>query len=148
MKEYNGAMMQYFHWYSPADGTLWRQLAENASHLAKVGITAVWLPPAYKGVGGTNDVGYGVYDLFDLGEFQQKNSIRTKYGTRDEYLNAIKSAQKEKIQVYADIVFNHKMGADNPEEFKATPYNPKNRNETSGETANHKSMDKFYISGT
>ncbi len=147
MKEYNGAMMQYFHWYSPADGTLWRQLAENASHLAKVGITAVWLPPAYKGVGGTNDVGYGVYDLFDLGEFQQKNSIRTKYGTRDEYLNAIKSAQKEKIQVYADIVFNHKMGADNPEEFKATPYNPKNRNETSGETQTIKAWTNFTFPG-
>lgn len=147
MEAYNGVMMQYFHWYTSADGTLWNQLAGNASALAKAGITAVWLPPAYKGIGGANDVGYGVYDLFDLGEFQQKNSIRTKYGTRDEYLNAIKAAQKEKIQVYADIVFNHKIGADNLEEFKATPYNPKNRNEPLGEMETIKAWTNFTFPG-
>jgi alpha-amylase len=147
MEEYNGAMMQYFHWYTPADGTLWRQLTENASALAKAGITAVWLPPAYKGAGGANDVGYSVYDLFDLGEFQQKNSIRTKYGTRDEYLDAIKAAQKEKIQVYADIVFNHKLGADHPEEFKARPYSASNRNEPTGEMVTIKAWTNFTFPG-
>jgi alpha-amylase len=78
MKEYNGAMMQFFHWYAPSDGTLWNQLSKNAFELAKAGFTEVWLPPAYKGVAGENDVGYGVYDLFDLGEFDQKGSVRTK----------------------------------------------------------------------
>lgn len=147
MEEYNGAMMQYFHWYTPADGTLWSQLSENASDLAKAGITAVWLPPAYKGIGCKNDVGYGVYDLFDLGEFEQKGSIRTKYGTRSEYLKAIKAVQKENIQAYADIVFNHKMGADHPEEFKATPYNPQNRNEPMGEMATIKAWTNFVFPG-
>lgn len=147
MKEYNGAMMQYFHWYTPADGTLWRQLAENASDLATAGFTAVWLPPAYKGVEGGNDVGYGVYDLFDLGEFDQKGSVRTKYGLRDEYLKAIKAAQKEKIQVYADIVLNHKMGADQPEEFNATPYDPQDRNQPSGEMEKIKSWTNFTFPG-
>ena len=79
-------MIQYFHWYSPADGDLWKQLAANARALAEAGITAVWLPPAYKGAAGGYDVGYGVYDLFDLGEFDQKGSVRTKYGTREELL--------------------------------------------------------------
>ena len=69
------------HWYTPADGTLWKQLSEKADELVKAGITSVWLPPAYKGAGGGNDTGYGVYDLFDLGEFDQKGSVRTKYGT-------------------------------------------------------------------
>jgi len=147
MKEYNGAMMQYFHWYTPADGTLWNQLSKNAANLAKAGITAVWLPPAYKGAGGENDVGYGVYDLFDLGEFDQKGSIRTKYGTRSEYIKAIKAAQRENIQVYADIVLNHKMGADHPEEFKATPYNPQNRNEPKGEMAPIKAWTNFTFPG-
>ncbi len=147
MKEYNGVIMQFFHWYTPADGTLWNQLSGNASDLAKAGITAVWLPPAYKGVGGENDVGYGVYDLFDLGEFEQKGSIRTKYGTRSEYLKAIETAQKVNIQVYADIVFNHKMGADHPEKFNATPYNPQNRNEASGEMATIKAWTHFTFPG-
>ena len=49
------------------------------------GITDVWLPPAYKAASGKQDAGYGVYDLYDLGEFDQKGSIETKYGTKDEY---------------------------------------------------------------
>jgi alpha-amylase len=46
MHKINSIMMQYFHWYSPGDGTLWKQLAENAAELSKAGFTAVWLPPA------------------------------------------------------------------------------------------------------
>src|SRR5262245_21904363 len=61
----NGVMMQYFHWYTPADGTLWDEVAARAGELSSRGVTALWLPPAYKGVGGANDVGYGAYDLYD-----------------------------------------------------------------------------------
>jgi alpha-amylase len=124
MSEINGVMMQYFHWYNPADGSLWNELAKNAQELADAGVTVVWLPPAYKGVGGGYDVGYGVYDMYDLGEFDQKDTVRTKYGTKDEYLNAIATAQQAGIQVYADVVLNHMMGADEAEEVEATPTVP------------------------
>ena len=108
----NGTMMQYFHWYVPNDGTLWTQVENNAPTLAENGFTALWLPPAYKGAGGSNDVGYGVYDMYDLGEFDQKGSVRTKYGTKDQYLSAINAAHNNNIQVYGDVVFNHRGGAD------------------------------------
>ncbi len=147
MAEYNGVMMQYFHWYTPDDGSLWRQLKEKAAELAKAGVTALWLPPAYKGAQGAADTGYGVYDLFDLGEFDQKGSVRTKYGTREEYLEAIQAAQKEGIHVYADIVFNHKLGADEPEEFRATPYNPEDRREAIGDPQTIKAWTHFYFPG-
>ncbi|MGM0596513.1 MAG: alpha-amylase [Myxococcota bacterium] len=147
MTEYNGAMMQYFHWYTHSDGSLWKKLIGDAPALGGVGITSVWLPPAYKGAGGTEDTGYGVYDLFDLGEFDQKGTVRTKYGTRSEYLQAIKAAQDAKIQVYADVVFNHKMGGDEEEEFKATPFNPENRNEAIGELQTIKAWTHFYFPG-
>lgn len=111
----NGTMFQFFHWYNPADGTLWNELKDKAPELARSGFTAVWLPPAYKGQGGGYDVGYGVYDLFDLGEFDQKGSVRTKYGTKAELLTAIKRVQENGIKVYADVVFNHKDGADQKE---------------------------------
>jgi len=139
--------MQYFHWYTPSNGTLWKQLKDAVKELAAAGITAVWLPPAYKGVGGTDDVGYGVYDLFDLGEFDQKGSIRTKYGTRDEYIAAIQEAHDAGIQVYGDIVFNHKLGADHLEEFKATPYDPQNRNKPIGELQQIKGWTHFSFPG-
>jgi len=147
MSEFNGAMMQYFHWYTPADGMLWKQLSEKAEELVKAGITSVWLPPAYKGNGGGYDVGYAVYDLFDLGEFDQKSTVRTKYGTIGEYIHAIKTAQKAGLRVYADIVFNHKLGADHEEEFKATPYNPDNRQEAIGDVQKIKAWTHFAFPG-
>jgi alpha-amylase len=143
----NGVMMQYFHWYNPDDGQLWNELAKSAEDLAKVGVTALWLPPAYKGTGGGMDVGYGVYDLFDLGEFDQKGSVRTKYGTKDEYLSAIKAAQAVGIKIYADAVFNHKLGADEEEEAQATPFDPDNRNAAIGEYQTIKAWTHFTFPG-
>ncbi|WP_404789472.1 alpha-amylase [Altericista sp. CCNU0014] len=143
----NGVMMQYFHWYNPDDGQLWNQLAEAATDLAKIGVTSLWLPPAYKGTGGGMDVGYGVYDLFDLGEFDQKGSVRTKYGTKDEYLAAIKAAQAAGIRIYADAVFNHKLGADEEEECQATPFDPDNRNAPIGEYQTIKAWTHFTFPG-
>ena len=132
MAKVNGVMMQYFHWYLPTDGTLWDKTKVNAQELADAGITALWLPPAYKGAGGGLDVGYGVYDLYDLGEFDQKGSIRTKYGTRQEYLDAINSLHQAGIQVYADVVLNHRMGADGAEIAKAIPFPYNNRKTPKG----------------
>jgi len=147
MNAINGVMMQYFHWYTEADGSLWKQLEMNAPLLAEAGITAVWLPPAYKATNGADDAGYGVYDLFDLGEFDQKGSVRTKYGTRDEYLSGIKAAQASGIHVYADIVFNHKLGADEKEQFKATSYNAANRNECIGDLQPIEAWTMFNFPG-
>ena len=123
----NGVMMQYFHWYTPEDGSLWKDVAAKAGELADAGITALWLPPAYKGMGGTKNVGYAVYDMYDLGEFDQQGTIRTKYGTRDEYLTAIEALHAVGMNVYADVVMNHRIGADGSERVKATPYRQDDR---------------------
>ena len=124
----NKTMMQYFEWYLPDDATLWKKVTNNAQYLDSIGITSVWLPPAYKGQGGIHDTGYGVYDLYDLGEFNQKGSIETKYGTKDEYLEAIQELHNNNIRVYADIVLNHKIGADEPETVYASEEELQNRN--------------------
>ena len=107
-------MMQYFEWYLPNDGLWWKRCAAKAINLRDLGITRVWLPPAYKGTS-QEDVGYGVYDLYDLGEFDQKGTVRTKYGTKQEYEEAITAFHKAGIQVFADIVLNHRMGGDGTE---------------------------------
>lgn len=147
MSEFNGVMMQYFHWYIEPDGNLWNELAKNAKDLAEVGITSLWLPPAYKGLDGGRDVGYGVYDMFDLGEFDQKGSVRTKYGTKDEYVNAIKTAKEAGLRIYADVVLNHKMGADGEEEVEATPMDPNNRHQAIGELQTVKVPTHFTFPG-
>ena len=147
MNEHNGAMLQFFHWYTEGDGSLWNRLAAEAPALAEAGFTSVWLPPAYKGAAGGMDTGYGVYDLFDLGEFDQKGSTRTKYGTRDEYLAAVRAAQDAGIRVYADIVFNHKMGGDHTERVTATPYRAENRLEALGEPRDIEAWTHFDFAG-
>ena len=128
---HNGVMMQYFHWYYPGGGILWDDVAGRTDELAAAGITALWLPPAYKGAS-QHDVGYGVYDLYDLGEFNQKGAVRTKYGTKDQYLNAVATAHRAGIQIYADVVFNHKMGADFTEKVKVVRVAGDNRNHEYG----------------
>jgi alpha-amylase len=147
MADLNGTMMQYFHWYIPDDGTLWDQANRQAADLSAKGFTALWLPPAYKGNGGKSDVGYGVYDLFDLGEFDQKGSIRTKYGTRQQYVDAIQSLHGAKLQVYADGVLNHKMGGDSAETAKATPYSQSDRLNPKGGLQDIKSYTHFHFPG-
>lgn len=120
--------MQYFEWYLPNDGKLWQSLKKDASHLAEIGITKVWMPPAFKATS-PDDVGYGIYDIFDLGEFDQKGSIRTKYGTKDEYVAAVKALEEQGIRPIADIVLNHKAHGDYKETFEVLKKNPDNRQE-------------------
>ena len=129
---HNGTLMQYFHWYISPDENLWNKLRNSAGDLANKGFTAMWLPPAYKAWRGIDDVGYGTYDLFDLGEFNQKGTVRTRYGTKDELLSAIKELHSKGIQVYADVVFNHKIGGDNKERVTAQEVDSNNRNRKIG----------------
>ena len=89
--------MQFFEWYLPNDSSLWKNVSQEAQKLGELGITALWLPPAYKSSEGINGVGYAVYDLYDLGEFDQKGSIPTKYGTKDQYLTAIEALHKNNL---------------------------------------------------
>lgn len=122
----NSVMMQAFEWYLTDDGNYYRELKEKVTELKESGIDALWLPPIFKATG-TNDVGYGVYDLYDLGEFDQKGTVRTKYGTFDELKELIEALHQSDIKVYADIVLNHKAGADFTEEFLAVQVDENNR---------------------
>jgi len=121
--EQNETLLQAFEWYLPVGGH-WNLLSGQAQALADAGFTALWLPPAYKGQAGADDVGYGVYDTYDLGEFDQKGTVPTKYGTREEYLSAIRALQEAGLKVLADIVLNHRMGADASETVHADVVDP------------------------
>lgn len=140
-------MLQYFHWYIPTDGSLWNQLAADADHLAQLGFNAIWLPPFYKGKEGANASGYDVYDIFDLGEFDQKGSVRTKYGTRDELKKAIDALHNKGLQVYADIVLNHKGGADEIERISVRRVDPDDRTQFTSEPFDIDAYTKFTFPG-
>ena len=143
----NGTMIQYSHWYTPGDGFLWKDVAEKAGYLAQLGITMAWLPPAYKGNSGENSVGYDPYDLFDLGEFDQKGSISTKYGTKAQYQNAIKQLSDHGIGAIVDIVLNHKAGGDVLETFHVLKVDPNNREYILSDPYPIQSYTKFIFPG-
>lgn len=143
----NKTMMQFFHWYVPDDGSFWKHLQQQAPFLAGLGIDAVWIPPAHKGKDGPYSNGYDLYDLYDLGEFDQKGSVRTKYGTKKELADAVDTLRKQNIRVYADIVLNHMGGADETERIRVRRANEENRNEFISEPFEIEAYTKFTFPG-
>lgn len=123
----NPVILQTFYWEMntgkykekfPEEGDLWQLLADQAPEIAESGFNFLWLPPANKGAGGVKDVGYGTYDLWDLGEFEQKGSKRTKYGTKKELEKAVEKLHENNIKILYDAVLNHRLGADSKEEVE------------------------------
>ncbi|MDO5695342.1 MAG: alpha-amylase [Eubacteriales bacterium] len=141
----NAIMLQAFEWNTPG-GNYFRRLGEAAPALAKAGFNAVWLPPVCKGMS-PFDVGYGIYDLWDLGEFDQKGGVPTKYGTKEELLTCIRQLHDHDIRVYADVVLNHKAGADFAETFQAVKVSPDNRLEDAGPATEIEGWTGFNFPG-
>ncbi|KKK33337.1 alpha-amylase [Salinicoccus sediminis] len=124
----NLTLMQYFEWHSPDNGEHWNHLSKEARKIKEMGFDAVWLPPPTKADHPSNP-GYAAYDVYDLGEFDQKGSIRTKYGTREQLQNAIKACREAGLLVYLDLVMNHKAGGDKKETFKVVEVREDDREE-------------------
>ncbi|MBK8091343.1 MAG: hypothetical protein IPK32_04955 [Verrucomicrobiaceae bacterium] len=93
-------MLQYFN-------TSWVEITNKMPELAEAGYTSLWLPPPTKGSGGLS-VGYDMWDPFDLGSKNQRNSVRTRYGTEAELLRLVETAHRFGIRVYFDNIMNHR----------------------------------------
>lgn len=120
-------MFQAFEWNLPPDASLWRTIEAMAPELRARGFTAVWFPPPCKGHSGIVEAGYGIYDHWDLGEFDQKGSVVTKYGTKDELLRAVAAVQKNGMDAYLDVVTNHRVGGDELAEVTCVEVDPNDR---------------------
>ncbi|RYY59921.1 MAG: alpha-amylase [Chitinophagaceae bacterium] len=143
----NQTIFQFFHWYYSPEGNLWNHAKDKAPWLASLGVTDVWLPPAYKSAKGVDEPGYAVYDLYDLGEFDQKGTVRTRYGTKQEYLDCIKTIKDNGMGVIADLVFNHKMGGDEKELVPVQKVSDENREEVISEPHQVEAHTRFTFPG-
>jgi alpha-amylase len=115
-----GVMLQTFYWDCPREDNKeyqwWNTIRAQIPSLAKTGFTALWLPPVHKAANlGGPSMGYDPYDYYDLGEFDQKGSIPTWFGTRQELLDLIGDAHRFNLGVLADLVINQNAGADSQE---------------------------------
>lgn len=143
----NRTLLQFFHWYYPDGGKLWNEVAEKAGSLAKMGVTDVWLPPIYKGAAGGFSVGYDTYDLFDIGEFEQKGTVATKYGDRAGLINACDTLKASGVKVMLDVVFNHKMGADEKEAVRIRRVDQDDRTKIDDEEIEALAYTRFTFPG-
>lgn len=140
-------MIQYFQWYTPGEGYLWKAIKNDIPKLKELGELTLWLPPAFKAAGGGYSVGYDVYDIYDLGEFDQKGSIPTKYGTKEEYIDLLKALHENGIDYCLDVVLNHKMGGDERERFHVLRKHDKNRQKAISEPFEIEAYTKFTFPG-
>jgi len=113
-----GVLMQAFYWDCPRhegqEFGWWPFVRERVAELKQAGFTALWLPPASKGLS-QKGMGYDPYDYYDLGEFDQKGGVATWFGTKSDLLLMIERCHDAGIEVYADLVLNHSSGADEQE---------------------------------
>lgn len=107
----------------PADQKHWQRLLHALPELKKTGIDNVWIPPACKASSPEGN-GYDIYDLYDLGEFDTKGSVGTKWGTKEDLLKACKKADELGVGIYFDAVLNHKAAADHTETCAVVKVDP------------------------
>jgi galactose oxidase len=110
---------------SPADGDpktpwWWDHLAAQARALSLAGFTAVWLPPVLKTASGSGPGadGYGPFDDYDIGSRNQKGSVPTRYGRRDQLQRCVAILRANGLDVYLDMVEHQRIGDVTPFVFR------------------------------
>ena len=97
-------ILQYFE----AD---WDEIYRRLPEIAEIGYDGLWVPsPCKSPIAGTitwGNVGYNLYDRFDLGDIPQRGTLRTRYGTRGDLRNLVDNLHRCAVKIYPDTVFNH-----------------------------------------
>lgn len=94
------------------------------------GFASIWLPHFSKAANPDSN-GYDSYDYFDLGDLDQKGSIKTIYGNGNELRRLIGTIHDKGMGAIADMVINNNSGTDeeevNPLDGKSrwTKFNPR-----------------------
>ncbi|KAK5110431.1 hypothetical protein LTR62_005782 [Meristemomyces frigidus] len=120
----NPLLLQTFEWHTPSHPPPPDQTSSQRSHyalvtrllpsLANLGVSSLWLPPGCKANSPSGN-GYDCYDLWDLGEFDQKYARSTKWGSREELGRLMDCAGREGVECVWDAVLNHKTAGDGTE---------------------------------
>jgi len=106
----NGIMMQAFYWNVEPIGEWYNTILPEVKDWSESGINRIWLAPPSKGQSGGFSMGYDPCDYFDLGEFDQHGTVKTRFGSKEELIALIDEAHNNDLEVIADIVLNHNSG--------------------------------------
>ncbi len=107
-------MMQGFYWDCPEGW--YKTMADKSAELQRIkggwGIDRIWFPAPQKSHSGIHSMGYDPYDYYDLGQYYQKGTTPTRFGTQDDLRSTIALYQSKGIACMADIVLNHRVGGE------------------------------------
>lgn len=116
--------MQTFYWDVTPIGGWWDNLNSKLDAWKTAGITGLWLPVISKGASGGFSMGYDPYDYFDFGQYNQKGTTETRFGSYAELKSLLTNAKAKGFKLIADIILNHNSGGDyenNPITGTSTP---------------------------
>jgi alpha-amylase len=114
--------LQGFYWNCTPGGLWWDTLSLLAPQIASAGFGAIWFPSPVKGMAGGLSMGYDPYDHYDFGEYNQSGGIETRFGSKQELLNAITTYHSLGLEVWADAVMNHMNGGEQKVPYECKPY--------------------------
>ncbi|XP_006459524.1 hypothetical protein AGABI2DRAFT_184188 [Agaricus bisporus var. bisporus H97] len=144
----NPLMIQFFTWDAlKEDTSWWKHLENEVPRLVELGFTQAWLPPMNKAAENVTGRGYDAYDLWDLGEFNQKGGVATRWGSKEELIRACETAKQCGLDILIDAVLNHKHGGDTTEQAQAIPSHPQNRLKDVGKRQQIESWTVFNFPG-
>lgn len=113
-----GVLMQGFYWDSTASSSSWwNHLSQQCQSLSQSGFTALWIPPVLKGASGGYSNGYDPYDDYDLGSKDQRSTVPTRWGTREELTRTVAICRANGLDIYFDNVLAHRNGDDGSAHF-------------------------------
>lgn len=120
----NPIIFQAFEWHSLGDHKHWQRLTKALPSLSAIGITHIWLPPGSKGRDAESN-GYDIYDAYDLGEFDQKGTIPTKWGTKNNLVELASECKRRGVGLIWDAILNHRAFADATEDVEVVEVDPR-----------------------
>ena len=110
-----GVLLQAFYWDCPEKAgrefQWWEHVTAHIDELAEAGFTALWLPPPGKAVV-QRSMGYEHFDIFDLGDFNQRGGVPTWFGPKETLAGLINEAHEMNMQVYVDLAINYANGGE------------------------------------
>ncbi len=99
-------ILQYFE-------TEWEEIYRRLPEISEIGYGGIWHPsPAKSPVSGGQfagggNVGYSLFDRFDIGDVPQRGDRATRYGSRGQLRRMVDNAHQTDIKIYPDIIMNH-----------------------------------------
>ena len=102
-------MLQGWYWNYPQSVgilTYSKYLQTEIPDFKEAGFNYIWLPPLSEAQGGGSNMGYDIRDYYDLGQYYGA----TRFGTRTDVDNIIRTLNTNGIHPVADLIFNQRAG--------------------------------------